>query len=308
MCCDSTNTYCHKFDVYLGKQAKTKHGLGYSVVKDMTSELRGSNRQVFFDNFFTSVHLVEGLQQEDSLYSCGTVWTNRIGFPAELKKPHDLRQRGQMRVLQKSDTPLVASVWKDSSYVHTLSTLPDSTKVVPGQRQRGAKVVPVEMPHSVAQYNWYISGMDLHNHAGVLWGWAQLSQVVKVPQLLHVELLCHKCLSALQSSQPQEDIGEEVSPPGLPWGAGERAHRRLHQQEEAILSNEAKTSWHWEHSSLFPWVPPWEEETLCAVRIQRRAKGVCVWMFYVWREPMQEGMPCPVPHWHRHWCVEHNKP
>jgi len=163
MCCDSTNAYCHKFDVYLGKQARTEHGLGYRVVKDMTSELRGSNRQVFFDNFFTSVQLVESLQQEDSLYSCGTVRTNRIGFPAELKKPRDLRQRGQMRVLQKGDTPLVASVWKDCSYVHTLSTLPDSTKVVPGQRQRGAEVVPVEMPHPVAQYNRYMGGVDLHD-------------------------------------------------------------------------------------------------------------------------------------------------
>ena len=57
MCCDSTNAYCHKFDVYLGKQARTEHGLGYRVVKDMTSELRGSNRQVFFDNFFDIISL-----------------------------------------------------------------------------------------------------------------------------------------------------------------------------------------------------------------------------------------------------------
>ena len=39
---------------------------------------------VFFDNFFTSVHLLEQLE-EDGIYSCGTARKDRKGFPPALK-------------------------------------------------------------------------------------------------------------------------------------------------------------------------------------------------------------------------------
>jgi len=53
------------------------------VVKALTSELKGKNHHVFFDNYFTSHDLLADLV-EDGIYSCGTArkdWE----FPDDLK-------------------------------------------------------------------------------------------------------------------------------------------------------------------------------------------------------------------------------
>ena len=54
--------------------------LGARVVKDLTKPLRGKFHHVYFDNFFTSVKLLEDLEK-DGLYACGTARSNRVGFP-----------------------------------------------------------------------------------------------------------------------------------------------------------------------------------------------------------------------------------
>lgn len=83
---DSHNGYFRKFEVYSGKKGdSTEKGLGARVVKSLTSELHGKNHHVFFDNYFTSVNLLEDLL-EDGLYACGTARKDRRGFPEMLKK------------------------------------------------------------------------------------------------------------------------------------------------------------------------------------------------------------------------------
>ena len=52
------------------------------VVKELTSDIKGKYHHAFFDNYFTSVNLLE----KDDIYSCGTA-KDRIGFPEALKKP-----------------------------------------------------------------------------------------------------------------------------------------------------------------------------------------------------------------------------
>ncbi len=61
------------------------HGLGARVVKHLTSPLQGLYHHVYFDNFFTSVGLLEELEKT-GIYSCGTARSDRKGFPPELKK------------------------------------------------------------------------------------------------------------------------------------------------------------------------------------------------------------------------------
>ena len=55
-------------------------------MKDLTEPSRQKYHHVYFDNFFSSVGLLEDLE-EVGLYACGTARTDRKGFPPELKKP-----------------------------------------------------------------------------------------------------------------------------------------------------------------------------------------------------------------------------
>ena len=83
---DSSNGYFSKFKVYTGKQEAREVGLGEHVVKTLTRGLEKKNHHVFFDNFFTSVNLLEDLEK-DGIYGCGTVRRHRKGLPSELKNP-----------------------------------------------------------------------------------------------------------------------------------------------------------------------------------------------------------------------------
>ena len=77
---DSTNSYFSRFDIYSGKtQGSVEHGLGAKVVKKLTSDFKGKYHRVFFDNFFTSLKLLEDLEA-DKIYSCSTARRDRTGF------------------------------------------------------------------------------------------------------------------------------------------------------------------------------------------------------------------------------------
>ena len=85
---DSTNGYISRFEVYTGKKNNTtEHGLGARVVKTLTSDLKGKYHHVYFDNYFTTLKLLEDLNK-DNTYACGTVRKDRKGFPPQLKKPN----------------------------------------------------------------------------------------------------------------------------------------------------------------------------------------------------------------------------
>ncbi len=68
VCADAVNGYVSEFQVYLGKQGnRSEKYLGERVVKDLTS-----------------VNLFKSLFQ-DLIYACGTLRSNRIGYPQEFK-------------------------------------------------------------------------------------------------------------------------------------------------------------------------------------------------------------------------------
>ena len=77
MAADSSNGYVLNFDVYLGKEANQCriYGLGYDVVTKMIRPFMNKNHHVYFDNFFSSVTLLEHLETNDT-YACATVRCN----------------------------------------------------------------------------------------------------------------------------------------------------------------------------------------------------------------------------------------
>ena len=82
---DSSNGYFCRLSIYTGKKKQTEHGLGASVVKELTTDFHNTWRYVFFDNFFTSYGLLNDLYRS-GLYGCGTARSHCKGFPNVLKK------------------------------------------------------------------------------------------------------------------------------------------------------------------------------------------------------------------------------
>ena len=81
---DSHNGYICDVDVYTGKQDSVETALGSKVVKKLTRQLVGGNYHLYFDNFFSSIPLLEDLL-EDGLYACGTFRRDRKEVPDDIK-------------------------------------------------------------------------------------------------------------------------------------------------------------------------------------------------------------------------------
>lgn len=95
-CRSDCSGYTYEFDVYQGKAGdksdanKENFGLGPSIVLRLTQSLKGKNHIVVFDNYFTSVELMQTLLPSH-IYACGTVRKTRKGL-IPLKADKDLKR------------------------------------------------------------------------------------------------------------------------------------------------------------------------------------------------------------------------
>ncbi len=113
---DVSNGYVSSFQVYTGKDKETvEYGLGGRVVDTLTKEIYGTHRHIYFDNFFSSIDLLSSFG--NGLYGCGTLRSNRKGFPPQRK---DVVKKG---FTSKSESKtyqmkrLTVSVWQDNKIV-----------------------------------------------------------------------------------------------------------------------------------------------------------------------------------------------
>ena len=135
------------------------------------------NHHVYFDNFFSSVQLLLNLAK-DGIYACGTLRSNRVGFPVDLIQhvQKGLTSRGDYITRQcksaqspnwvrnnKQSSRLAVSVWQDNRPVVVVATNCDPTQTTHVQRyQKDGTRSSVPCPSSIALYNKYMSGVD-HN-------------------------------------------------------------------------------------------------------------------------------------------------
>ena len=161
---DSVTGYISQFQVYVGKQTtSSEKGLGSRVVKDLTRSLTHRYYHVYCDNFFTGPVLFHHLYQE-GIYACGTVRSNRTGFPKDLKSytQKGLHKRGESVTLQ-SDllTNLTVSVWQDTKPVSVCATNCQSVPLHTVQRKlRSGDSEVFPCPESITSYNNYMGGVD----------------------------------------------------------------------------------------------------------------------------------------------------
>ena len=72
------------FEIYQGKSGEDGvidgYGLGESVILNMSKELEQKGHEIYFDNYFNSVLLMETLY-EKGIMACGTVRSDRKHLP-----------------------------------------------------------------------------------------------------------------------------------------------------------------------------------------------------------------------------------
>ena len=134
-------------------------GLGARVVTDLTRSLVRGHYHIYMDNYFTGIPLFKELLN-DGLYACGTIKSNRKGWPSAFH-PKLLKNQGDYQVCELGKTNLVATCWHDKRQVNVLSTNSapnDIVNIERRQKTREVKIVPA--PVAVQNYQAYMNGID----------------------------------------------------------------------------------------------------------------------------------------------------
>ena len=139
-CIAETDTgYVLNFKFYTGKEDISPAGQGYDVVMQMVQPYLDKCHHVYYDNFFSSVKLVEDLLASDT-YSCGTIRPNRKGWPLSKCK--------QRKGLSCSAVLLWQSSGRTSDNMTTV------------QRRAKGGVIDHNIPAHVLSYNNGMFGVD----------------------------------------------------------------------------------------------------------------------------------------------------
>ena len=135
---DAINGYVSELNVYVGKQGvKTEKHLCEKVVKQLTRSLVNNYYTIYCDNYFTTIQLFNDLYKE-GIKACGTIRSNRVGYPDDLKKhlKKGLPNRGDY--LQRQCGNMVFSLWQDNKTVSVLSTGSQPGEATVERRQKDA--------------------------------------------------------------------------------------------------------------------------------------------------------------------------
>jgi len=164
-CLNTTLGYLVQFQAYQGKGSVTDQqlGLGGSVVVDLIHGLpEGLKYNLYFDNFFTSMQLLDHLTAR-GVGATGTLRANRTDkcpliTPADMKK----KDRGHMDHRCDSAGNIVVIRWHDNSPVTIASNVYGVQPVDKVRRWSSAakKEIQIPQPAAIRQYNAHMGGTD----------------------------------------------------------------------------------------------------------------------------------------------------
>lgn len=210
--CDS-NGYLYQTMLYGG--ASTPHdktvGLGADVVLSLIENISSpENHRIYFDNFFTSYHLM-CILSEKGYFATGTVRHNRVGgatLPEKMKK-------GEYVVYYDRVKELVLLRWKDNANVTVLSNNSYVEPLASARRYDRSlkKYMNIQVPLMIKDYNSHMGGVDLHDNAignyrinirSKKWWWAifvnTLSNIMVNAWKIHV------LISKIQQVKPMSQL------------------------------------------------------------------------------------------------------
>jgi hypothetical protein len=196
--------YCMK--IYVGKEnGASADPLGTRVIEHMVDVVRAHSSYLyhtfFFDNFFTSVKLLETLTDR-GIRATGTVRDNRIGdaknclITSKTMKKKEIRGNFQYCCNGK----VYIAKWNDNAVVNVASNCYTHEPVLSVTRRvKGSSQVAVTQPHLVRRYNEGMGGVDLMDRLlaafrptirGKKWWWPLFLNVVNVSVVAAWRLHC----------------------------------------------------------------------------------------------------------------------
>ena len=160
---NTTIGYCIQFEPYQGAGVTDSSlGLGGSVIVDLMAELPEAKYQLFFDNFFSSIRLLDTLSNM-SIGATGTVRVNRtekcpVTAPEQLKKA----PRGTFDFRHDRSSGTLVVRWNDNSVVTVASNCFGVEPCSQAQRWSYAekKKITITQPRVIAEYNKNMGGVD----------------------------------------------------------------------------------------------------------------------------------------------------
>ena len=164
-CLNTRLGYLVNCEPYQGAGGRTdpQVGLGGSVVLGLLSRLPvGQHHKVYFDNFFTSLKLIDRLSAL-GIGAAGTVRANRVeNCPVKSCDTMKKEPRGSSDFRSDITAGNVVVRWNDNSVVTVVSNF---TGVQPLQRARRwsraeSRRVEIQQPHLISQYNSHMGGVD----------------------------------------------------------------------------------------------------------------------------------------------------
>lgn len=156
----SVTGYLFSFDVYQGKEGPCEDTLGERVIMKLARPLENRGFCIYFDNFFTTIPLMEKLSNKN-LFGCGTIRQTRKYFPK-----NKLREDKNLAIGQ-SDFATCKEIsvckWKDrgKKAVTVCSNMHNASEI--GQVLRTNKVGErenVACPKPIVDYNLFMGGVD----------------------------------------------------------------------------------------------------------------------------------------------------
>lgn len=153
------SAFVAQFQIYTGKSEGGEEGLGPRVVKDLTRTLVGKYHRVFFDNFFTSVALLNDLLK-DNIYGCGTIRRRRKNEPKDIVNNNAKVSRGTCDwTLSKEG--LLYLKWMDNKPVLFLSNFhsPADVQTV-SRKQKDGSSQNIDCLKLVKDYNSHMGYVD----------------------------------------------------------------------------------------------------------------------------------------------------
>ncbi len=157
MLADSKTGYNYSFDMYVGRDDDLSDlqriGKVSGIVLKLAKGLYGQGYHLYFDRFYTSPHLLHWLRLVD-LSGCGTVMTNRTGFPKDLKVRGKGTQ-GESEWMQCANTGILATQWCDKKPIYFLSNIHVAERDGLAIRRHNKKgeAIMVNCTPTVHQYN-----------------------------------------------------------------------------------------------------------------------------------------------------------
>lgn len=221
--------YSGAYDTY-----DKKLGLGSSVIMSLVDLIEFPARhQLYFDNFFTSYHLM-CLLTERRMCATGTVRPNRTaGADAQMAK-NPPTVRGEMRTAFDSVNKVLITQWMDSKSVMVATNF-DQVEPQHNVTRWQKKVVhnngmitpgymrALQQPHVIRNYNRHMGGVDLHDNSlqnyrinirSKRWWWpifiAQLDSAMVNAWRLHCFVAQHEKKATLRQKVFRVDVTRQL--------------------------------------------------------------------------------------------------